>query len=298
MKWFKHDSRANRDAKIEKLMLRYGADGYALYWLCLELITDRIEADCLTFELEHDAETLGLRLKIDSLRVEEIMRWLVKEGLFEVQEDHRITCLKLAKRLDNSLLRSPDLLKIQGKIRNGNTTFIPNDSESSGTVPNDSCQIRREEKRREKKEEREGVPASPPAPASPDFSETKKLGKPAKHRHGTFENVLLTEDERSRLSADFPNALEAIDFLSTYLKTTGKAYKEHNLVLRNWVFDAIREKAIKAAELESRAARVQVGETVKSPARQAAAVPEFWSEPAAEIDDSEFENMTPKRSTT
>jgi len=28
MKWFKHDSDANQDAKLKKLRLKYGAQGY------------------------------------------------------------------------------------------------------------------------------------------------------------------------------------------------------------------------------------------------------------------------------
>jgi hypothetical protein len=116
MKWFKHDSRANRDAKIEKLMLKYGADGYALYWLCLELIADGIDREHITFELEHDAEILGARLKIDRIRVEEIMGWMVQAELFE-QSEGRITCLKLSERLENSLVKSPELNAVKDKIR-------------------------------------------------------------------------------------------------------------------------------------------------------------------------------------
>ena len=217
MKWFKHDSRANRDAKIEKLMLKYGAEGFALYWLCIELIADRVEADCLTFELEHDAETLGNRLKIDTLLVDEIMRWMVREGLFEGQND-RITCLKLAKRIDNSLLRSPELLKLQGKIRDGNTTIIPDNSESFGIVPNTSDQIRLDKIRLEDKENIGLRPLSGNPADSPDVVQKAKLVKYPCEEVLTYLNLqaekrfTLTKDHKAFIEARFKDGFSLDDF--------------------------------------------------------------------------------------
>jgi len=142
VKWFKHDSCANRDEKLEKVLLKYGADGYALYWLCLELIADRIDAANVQFELKHDAETLGARLKIDTLRVEEIMKFFIKIELFEC-ENARITCLKLAERIENSIVKSIEVKKIQEKIRDN--------PGKSGKNPDNSGQRRLEERRRDKK---------------------------------------------------------------------------------------------------------------------------------------------------
>lgn len=83
-------------------MMKYGADGYGLYWYCIELIASRVAPDNIKFELKHDAEVLGYHLKIDTLRVEEIMKYMISIGLFEASGDV-ITCMKLAKRLDNTL---------------------------------------------------------------------------------------------------------------------------------------------------------------------------------------------------
>jgi len=113
MKWFKHDSNAHGDAKIERVLMKYGADGYALYWYCIELIAGKVTSDNITFELEHDAELLGWKLKIDSLRVTEIMKYMCHLGLFEVSPGtERIACLKLAKRLDERWTRDPDLKEV------------------------------------------------------------------------------------------------------------------------------------------------------------------------------------------
>lgn len=89
-------------------MMLYGAEGYALYWYCIELIAARVAPDNITFELKHDAEVIGYHLKIDTLKVEKIMVEMVNMGLFE-QDDGRITCMKLAKRLDNTLTQNKEL---------------------------------------------------------------------------------------------------------------------------------------------------------------------------------------------
>lgn len=118
MKWFKHDSDANRDPKLEKVLMRYGAEGYALYWLCLELIAAPIDKQKITFELEHDAEILAHRLRIDSARVEEIMEYMIGLDLFEISATStRITCLKLASRLENSIVKNPNLKQVQRLIK-------------------------------------------------------------------------------------------------------------------------------------------------------------------------------------
>lgn len=99
MKWFKHDSDASNDAKLKKLRLKYGAQGYGIYWYCLELIARNVEKHNLTFELEHDAELIADDFKLSSDLVQHIMMFMVEIGLFE-NTNNVITCLKMATRTD------------------------------------------------------------------------------------------------------------------------------------------------------------------------------------------------------
>jgi len=99
VKWYKHDSNANADAKLRKIRLKYGMEGYGLYWYCLELIAQNVEKHNLSFELEHDAEIIAADVGIHFELVQEMMVFMVDLGLFE-QENGIITCLKLAKRTD------------------------------------------------------------------------------------------------------------------------------------------------------------------------------------------------------
>ena len=99
MKWFKHDSDASNDAKLRKLRHKYGTDGYAVYWYCLELVARNVDKHNLTFELEHDAELIADDFKLSSELVEEMMTYMVNLRLFENTQGV-ITCLKMATRTD------------------------------------------------------------------------------------------------------------------------------------------------------------------------------------------------------
>lgn len=122
MKWFMHQAQAHRDMKLKKVLMRYGAEGYGLYWYCIEQVCTDLEPR-LTFELEHDSEILAHELKIDTLKVEEMMLYMVQLGLFE-QSDSVVTCFKLAAHLGDNLTRNPQLKAIiqqkKGNTEEGN----------------------------------------------------------------------------------------------------------------------------------------------------------------------------------
>jgi len=98
------------DAKLKRVRVKYGMEGYGLYWYCLELIAQTVEKHNLTFELEHDAELIASDTNIHQERVQEMMSDMVKWGLFE-NTDGIITCLKMATRTDEytqKLIKHPD----------------------------------------------------------------------------------------------------------------------------------------------------------------------------------------------
>jgi len=116
MKWFKHDSDANRDAKLKRVQIKYGMEGYGLYWYCIELIANGIDQHNLTFELEHDAEVIAHDTGIHHERVQEMMTFMSELGLFE-NNSGTITCMKLAKRIDQSMTSNPRMRAIIDQIR-------------------------------------------------------------------------------------------------------------------------------------------------------------------------------------
>ena len=130
MKWFRHDSNAHNDAKLQKILMRHGAQGYALYWYCLELIAGKVDSQNYTFELEHDAEILAHQLKIDTLLVEKIMTDMVELGLFESSAG-KIYCLKMLRRLDDHTSRNPEIRKIIAHTKSSNTKLPRSDFEDA-----------------------------------------------------------------------------------------------------------------------------------------------------------------------
>lgn len=112
MKWFKHFTHASSNNKLTKVRMKYGCEGYAIYWYCLELIAgDLGEKEDINFDLKHDAEVIGFNLKIDQIRVQEIMSYMVNINLFEEAEGV-ISCIKLAKYLDVKLTRNQSIKNI------------------------------------------------------------------------------------------------------------------------------------------------------------------------------------------
>lgn len=101
MEWFKHDSNANLDDKLQNVLLDYGLEGYGLYWYCIELIVSRVSHQNITFELKHDARIIARNTGSTTQKVEEMMKRFVELGLFENNEGV-ITCMKVAQRLAQS----------------------------------------------------------------------------------------------------------------------------------------------------------------------------------------------------
>ena len=145
MKWFKHDTDAHNDAKLDKVLMHYGSHGYAVYFYCLELIAGKIDKGNTSCALEHDAEQIGSRLKIDSVEVSAILQYLVEIGLFDGAIESSITCLKLLGRLDKSMTNSPQLRQIIGTHRQETSADVMTLSDMSANVTPDKN--RTEEKR-------------------------------------------------------------------------------------------------------------------------------------------------------
>ena len=152
MKWFKHDADASNDAKLKKLRLKYGAQGYGIYWYCLELIARNVEKHNLTFELEHDAELIADDFKLSSDLVQHIMTYMVELELFE-NINGVVSCLKMANRTDEytqkllqSIKKVPDSVGIV-----------------SGQTPTKSVLI--EEKRTEENRTEQKLKYLPPIPS-------------------------------------------------------------------------------------------------------------------------------------
>jgi len=162
MKWFKHDTDATTDAKLKKLILKYGAEGYAVYFHCLELIAGDVSETNITFELEHDAEIIADNLKIKGTQdtspvdlVNNIMRYIIQLELLQ-ESNGRVFCFKLLKRLDKSMTSNSGFRAMIDKAKSHDKIMINHDA-----VMIESCKTRLDKTtldktRKEKKKEPSG----------------------------------------------------------------------------------------------------------------------------------------------
>lgn len=73
----------------------------------------------------------------------------------------------------------------------------------------------------------ESIVEDPPAAPLPS--------KPVRHKYGEYKNVLLSDEEYAKLTAEFPTDYDQrIERLSGYIASTGKTYKNHLATIRNW----------------------------------------------------------------
>lgn len=83
MKWFKHDSNASIDAKLQDILLDYGATGYGLYWYCVELMTFNANKNQSKYYLDHSFRVIASKLLLDTDYVVEIINRLVEFEIFK-----------------------------------------------------------------------------------------------------------------------------------------------------------------------------------------------------------------------
>ncbi len=213
MIWFKHDSNAATDAKIKKLLIKYGAEGYAIYFHCLELIVSDISETNITFELEHDSEIIADDLKIRGTseqsgqdRVNEIMKYIILLGLFE-ENQGRIYCYKVLKRLDSSMTSNIKMRKL-----------IVNGRNNHDKVMTSHDKVMQEEKRIDKKRREE------------------KKEKEPKHKYGEYKHVLLTDEQYEDLKDKVDDREKWIRIIDESIEEKGNKYgiKNFNLAIQKW----------------------------------------------------------------
>lgn len=73
--------------------------------------------------------------------------------------------------------------------------------------------------------------------------QTNNENNEKKYIYGDYKHVRLTKEQFDKLALDYgeQETLDAITFLDEYIEMKGYKAKNHNLALRKWVFDAVKE---------------------------------------------------------
>jgi len=221
MIYFKHQSNMRHDIKLKRVIARYGLEGYGLYNLILESITESLSTDSPLPDLQEDCEDIAEFYNANTAKINEIMNFMINQGLFDLDEiTGHVMCAKLYKFLDTSQTRSEKLREMIREYKNQiNPLEIENNQVSQ--IVSDISE-RKEKKRRRKEEETE--------------EETEEEESVKKHKHGEFKNVLLSEKEYSNLFKDWgaKETEKMIKELDEGIEMKGYKYKSHNLAIRKW----------------------------------------------------------------
>jgi len=227
LKWFKHDSNALHDAKIEKLIMKYGIEGYGMYFACVEMIAEKLSAENMSFELEHDAELLAHKFKIDSKRTEEIMKCCVALNLFQYSEEsNKIFCQALSRRVDNTTAQNPQFKTL---IESMKTQKLETNL-SNLKLLQETCSIGEESRVEKKREEK------------PPFRPVKPLEVKKEYAEG----VLLTDTQFWKLATTYgePMAKKLVDTLSSAKQAKGYKYKSDYHAILSWVVEKCKAEPL------------------------------------------------------
>lgn len=125
MQWFKHDTNANRDAKLRKVRLKYGMAGYGLYWYLIERIAEPVDDTHFTFQLEDDSELVAGDVGINQEVVQEMMTFMVNLKLFD-ESNGVISCMRLARTITQSQTGNFRTRKLIANLKNNGAESVKN----------------------------------------------------------------------------------------------------------------------------------------------------------------------------
>lgn len=239
MLWFKHMSNMRNDVKIKRLILKFGLEGYGLYNLILESITENLSAKNCIPDLQETCEDIAEFYNGNTSKIEEMVRFMIDQELIEAQVEGIITCKKIYAFLESNSTSSKQLrsmISAYKKSHESQTKKIPSQdvvtesqevetgSQATETASQQNVN-RREEKRKEEIRREEN--------------------RRDKRNFCSSDFVLLTDEEFDCCLLNYglkqtEIAIKKLDdwFLSV-AKEKRESYESHFHCLESWVWGAI-----------------------------------------------------------
>lgn len=227
VKWIKLATGLPDNRKIRQIRRLPDGDTIALMWIFLMCLAGETNDEGMVYfmpEIPYTDEMLADQFSIDINTVRLGLTTFQRFGMIEIIDD--IICLpawekwqavdKLSEIREQTRKRVAKHREKQ-KLSAGNVTGNVTVTDGNAT----DIDIDRDIDKELDKE---------------DIGETKprKSPKPVKHKHGEYNNVLLTDDELDKLKTEYSDWSERIERLSSYVASTGKKYKSHYATIRNW----------------------------------------------------------------
>lgn len=220
MDYFPHDTDAVNDTKIEALRMLYGNDGYAFYFILLELIYKQPD-----FELDvSDAETIQIlakKVEVTPEKFNNMMQTAIKRGCFDADAYHERCVLTSEGVKKRSKVVVDKREKMRQKSHNSAVKeLLPNScGVSDAETGEESTQSKRKVKVKEKIKE-----------------------KINKIQYAEF--VTLSQEEYDKLISSHgeEKTKRMIDILDNYKGANNKKYASDYRAILNWVVDRVSKE--------------------------------------------------------
>ena len=198
-------SNMRNDVKIRRVINRYGLQGYGLYNLILESITESLTSQSPVPDLQETCEDIADFYHEDTAKVNEMVSVMINAGLFEISElTGRVMCEKLYKFLETNQTRSLEIREMIKNYRKTTQRLIP-----SETVSDKSEEENRKEENR--KEEKSDVELKPDRIPYSDIIQylNKICGTQYKTKTATTRNTIKARWNDGNMLDDFKKVVDA-----------------------------------------------------------------------------------------
>ncbi len=220
--WLRLQENFFKSLRIKKLRKLAGGDTFTIIYLKMQLMAIKSDG-VLTYKGVEPtfAEELALDMDENADNVDITIRYLLSCGLLETSDDREFF---LPYAVENTGKEGSSAKRVR-EYRERKALQCNADVTEAALHRYGEKEI---EKEIEIKKEIEGdITAQAPAPPS-------KKDKPVRHKYGEYKRVLLSDEELSKLKAEFPDWEERIERLDSYIEQSGKKYSSHLATIRNW----------------------------------------------------------------
>ena len=234
VKWIKLASDIFDNRKIRQIEALPDGDAIIVIWIKLLCLAGNIN-DCgliyFTKEIPYTEEMMATQFGRPLQTVKMALQVFKSFKMIEIERDilHIANWERYQNIDEMDRIREQTRKRVQQHRQRVKQALLDCNVTSNATVTQCNAIEEDKEKERDKEEDKEKEESKREEAAA--YSRPR----PVKHKHGEYENVLLTDVEFEKLKAEFPNDWQQrIDNLSRYMKSTGKVYKDHLATIRNW----------------------------------------------------------------
>ena len=244
VKWIKITTDMFDNRKIKHLRRLPEGDSIVLIWVMLLTMAGRCNSSGMIFLTENIPYTP--KMLADELDFEEntvLLALKALENLNMVVTDNGFFTIAGWEEYQN--IEGMDKIREQNRLRKQNQRarqkekLLPEKTDVSRDVTGQVTQSHATDIEEDKEREEDIINNNISASAS-----SSKSKKPVKHKHGEFQNVLLTDAELQKLTDEYGGilTLEAITFLDEYIEEKPYKSKSHYLAIKRWVIEAVQDR--------------------------------------------------------